>query len=96
MASRRIDDPVERGLGSKAQRKILRFLASNPERGFTRYQIMKHTYLGYLESTKALKTLAEMDWLRKYTGKNTTYQINEANPTVAALLEFFKKIGYTP
>ncbi len=94
MASRRTDDIIEKGLGSKVQRRILRFLASNPERGYTRYQIMKQTYLGYPDCTKALKALAAIGWLRKHEGKNTTYQINEANTTVAALLEFYKKIDF--
>ncbi len=94
MASRHTDDIIEKGLGSKVQRRILRFLTSNPERGYTRYQIMKQTYLGYPECTKALKALTEIEWLRKHEGKNTTYQINAANPTVASLIEFYRKIGY--
>ena len=94
MASKRTDDIIEKGLGAKSQRRILRFLASTPERGYTRYQIMKQTYLNYPECTRALNALAELGWLRKYTGKNTTYQINEANPIVASLLEFYRKIGY--
>ena len=94
MASNRTDDIIEKGLGSKAQRRILRFLASTPERGFTRYHIMKKTYLGYPECTKALKVLTELRWLRKHEGKNTTYQINQVDTTVAALLEFYRKIGY--
>ncbi len=96
MASRRTDDIIEKALGSKVQRRILRFLASTPERGFTRYQIMKQAYLGYPECTKALKILAELGWLRKHEGKNTTYQINQADPTVASLLDFYRKIGYIP
>lgn len=94
MASKRTEDIIEKGLGSKVQRRILRFLASTPERGFTRYQIMKQTYLNYPECTKALNTLADLEWIRKHVGKNTTYQINEANSTIAALLEFYRKIGY--
>ncbi len=94
MASKRTDDIIEKGLGAKSQRRILRFLASTPERGYTRYQIMKQAYLNYPEATKALNALVNITWIRKHTNKNTTYQINEANPTVASLLEFYRKIGY--
>ncbi len=94
MASQKTDDLIERGLGAKSQRSILRLLASNPERGYTRYQIMKQTHHNYPEATKALKTLVEIAWLRQYTNKTTTYQINLQNEAVSALVEFFKRVGY--
>lgn len=88
------EDIIEQGLGMKSQRRILRILASSPERGFTRYALMKQTYLDYVECRRALNLLVDLGWVRRHEGKTNTYQINEANSTVAALMEFYRKIGY--
>ncbi len=92
--TRQNEDIIEQGLGMKSQRRILRILASSPERGFTRYGLMKQTFLDYVECRKALDLLVDLGWVRRHEGKINTYQINVANSTAAALIEFWRKIGY--
>jgi len=85
---------VEEALGSVGRIRILRELAREPERSFSKYSLIKATGLKREDLNRNLKRLTEAGWVKEVPGTSARYQINTENPKAQHLIEFFKKAEY--
>lgn len=92
---KKIEDKVDRGLGSVGKLKILRLLMQQSHHAFTRYEIGKKVTIDSVSIRNDIKILMEINWVTEFKVQHLRkYSINLDNPIVNELIDFFREVGY--
>ena len=97
MLSRRemkVEDEIEDGLGSVGKFRILRLLAKDADKCYTKYALEKKTGLKRVNLKNDLEDLKSIGWVIEYEHEPKKYKLNKDNHTVNFLLDFFRKTRY--
>jgi len=97
MLSRRemkAEEKIEEGLGSVGKLRILRILAKDVDKYYTKYALEKKTGLKRVNLRNDLEALKSIGWVIEYEHEPRKYKLNKDNHTVNSLLDFFRKARY--
>ncbi len=90
----KVEEEMEEGLGSIGKLRILRTLAKDVDKYYTRYALEKQTGLKSISLKNSLRDLRTIGWVIECGRKPKKYRLNKDNHIVSYLLDFFRKIGY--
>jgi len=88
------EEEMEEGLGSVGKLRILRVLAKNMDKSYTKYALEKQTRLKRVNLRNNLRDLKSIGWVIEYDHEPKKYKLNKDNRTLNSLLDFFRKAGY--
>jgi len=88
------EEEMEEGLGSVGKLRILRVLAKNMDKRYTKYALEKQTGLKRINLRNNLRDLKSIGWVIEYDHEPKKYKLNKDNRTLNSLLDFFRKARY--
>ena len=88
------EEEMEEGLGSVGKLRILRVLAKNIDKSYTKYALEKQTGLKRINLRNNLRDLKSIGWVIECDHEPKKYKLNKDNCTLNSLLDFFRKARY--